>query len=177
LIHSEEATRNVNGNCAQGKRHVSEPVKWEVRKRCRGVPSLGRSPLPPKPPPKKSRVSSLKKGWTMSNDTWTVGSTQIPYDEYCPDEGSFEDGMLGGPIMEDRTVYANRDMEEDDEDPEQLDLEIAEKELQLLTKKRAFQRRLGVQQSGPSNVKEFTDMGMLRSSERDRRARRCQALK
>jgi hypothetical protein len=40
--------------------------------------------------------------------------------------------------MEDRTVYADRDMEGDDEDPEQLDLEIAEKELQLLTKKRAF---------------------------------------
>jgi hypothetical protein len=152
-------------------------VKWEVRKRCRGVPSLGRSPLPPKPPPKKSKVSNLKKGWTMSDDTWTAGSSQISYDEYCPNEGSFEDGMLGGPTMEDCTVYADRDMEGDDEDPEQLDLEIAEKELQLLTKKRVFQRQLGVQQSGPSNVKEFTNMGMLRSSEGDRRARRCQALK
>jgi hypothetical protein len=37
-------------------------------------------------------------------------------------------------------LYTERDMEPNDKDPDQLDLEMAEKELQLLTKKQALQR-------------------------------------
>jgi hypothetical protein len=129
LIHSSKATQYININYAQEKGLVSEPLNWEVRKRTRGGALEGRSTLPPKPSPPKSKGKVQKKGWRMSDDTWTANSSPNPYNDYCHDDRVFQDCMLGGLSMDPRGLYIERDMEPNDKDPDQLDLEIAKKEL------------------------------------------------
>ena len=73
--------------------------------------------------------------------------------------------------------YIDREMEPDDEDAKRLELAIAEKELQLLTKRRALQRRQIVHQGGTSTMIDLDDRGMLRTNDGDGQARRRRALK
>jgi hypothetical protein len=110
-------------------------MQWEVRIRPRGGSSEGCNSLPPKPPAPESRGRVERKAWRMSDNTWTADSSPNPYNDYGHDEGGFQDCMVGDLGMDTLRQYSDRDMEPDDEDPEQLELAIAEKELQLLTKR------------------------------------------
>lgn len=167
---------------AQVKGPDSEPAKWELRIRPRGGSSKGCSTFPPKPPAPKLRANNSRgavqrKALRMSDDTWTANSSPNPYNDYCHDEGGFLDGTVGGFSMDPLREYSDREMEPDDEDAEQLELAIAEKELQLLTKRRALHRRQVLHQGGTSTMTDLDDMGMLRTNDGDRQARRRRALK
>ena len=113
----------------------------------------------------------------MSDETWTADSSPNPYQEYCNEGGGFEDTMVGGLGMDPLCEYSDGDMQAEDNDADQLELAIIEKELQLLTKRRALQRRQGVHHGGTSIMTDLEDRGLLRSNDSDRRARRRQALK
>ena len=163
--------------CAQGKGPISEPLKWELRVHPRQGSSKGCNSLLPKPPVAESRGKIQRKARRMSDDTWTADSSPNPYNDYCHDDGGFEDCMVRGSGMDPLCKYSERDFEPDDDDPEQLELVIAEKETQLLTKRRALQRRQGVHQGGTSTMTNMDDMGMLQSNQSDRQVRRRHALK
>jgi hypothetical protein len=113
----------------------------------------------------------------MSDDTWTADSSPNSYNDYCLDDGGFEDHVVRGVGMDPLREDNDRDFELDVQDPEQLELAIAEKELQLLTKRRALQRRQVMNRGGTSTLADLDDRGMLRSNRSDRRALRRHSSK
>ena len=152
-------------------------MKWEVRVCPRQGSSKGFNRLPPKPPAPESRDKVQTKPRRMSDNMWTADSSPNSYNDYCPDDGGFEDRVVRGVGMDPLRKDNDRDFELDVQDLEQLELAIAKKELQLLTKRRVLQRRQAVNRGSTSTMDDLDDRGMLRSNRSDHRAMGRHSLK
>ena len=109
------------------------PNEWIVDTRPKPQPKpLAKPALPPKPPSIARSAGQKKGAMKMSEEIWTEN-----FDYVAVEDGRYGDSMLPDPGLQNSIIFSKDPVEMEVDDVDALDLEIVEKELALLIKKKA----------------------------------------